>query len=214
MNININNDQAAMNFLAHIYLSGTNDDIKIGNFIGDYVKGRKYLQYRTNIRKGIILHRNIDDYTDKSKIPQPVKNLLKPFYRRYAGIVVDVLYDHCLSKNWEYFCQTPLEEYVNNFHKLLRREFSVLPRQVQNFVPRMIQHNRLLSYRETTGLHQSLTVMAKHTSLPDKADQAIDVLLKNYSTINDNFLEFFPMLIKYVKKVHSIDIQYNFNSQT
>lgn len=203
-----------MNFLAHIYLSGTNDDIKIGNFIGDYVKGKKYLRYRTNIRKGIILHRNIDDYTDRSKIIQPVKNLLKPIYRRYAGIVVDVLYDHFLSKNWDYFCQTPLEKYVNNFYELLKKEFNVLPTPVQNFVPRMIHHNRLLSYRDTKGLHQSLTVMAKTTSLPDKADQAINTLIDNYSIINDNFLEFFPMLIKYVKKVHEIDIQYSFNSQT
>ncbi|MFO8234250.1 MAG: acyl carrier protein phosphodiesterase [Bacteroidales bacterium] len=199
--------------MAHIYLSGNNNDIKIGNFIGDYVKGKKYLNYRTLIQKGIILHRNIDEYTDKSEVPKTIKNLLKPHYRRYSGIVADVFYDHFLTKNWGYFSSIPIESFIHNFYELLRKEFSILPEPVQNFVPRMIYHNRLLSYRETEGLYQSLKVMSKTTSLPDKTEKAMEVLMNNYKIINDNFLNFFPLLINYVKEIHSIDIQYTPSSQ-
>jgi acyl carrier protein phosphodiesterase len=202
-----------MNFLAHIYLSGQTDQMKIGNFIGDYVKGRKYRNYPEYIKKGILLHRKIDSFTDNSPIPQRLKSLLKPYYRRYSGIVIDLFYDHFLANNWGYFSDVPLEDFISRFYDLLYKYFDYLPERVQNFVPHMIQHNRILSYRDIQGLYHALKVMVRTTSLPDKTDEGIVVLNEHYNTFNENFLEFFPTLIKHVKEQFQIDLQYSFNSQ-
>ena len=202
-----------MNFLAHIYLSGENDQVKVGNFIGDYVKGKQYTNYPADIRKGILLHRYIDSFTDRNEIPRKLKPLLKPTYNRYAGIVIDLFYDHFLANNWGYFSEIQLEDFINGFYNCLRENFSLLPERVQNFVPHMIYHNRLQSYIEIEGLRQALVIMSRTTSLPDKTNEAIKVLKNNYNEFNDNFLEFFPNLIKYVNQYYSIDLQYSFDSQ-
>ena len=108
-----------MNYLAHIFLSGSSEEILIGNFIGDYVKGRDYLNYPAQIKKGILLHRRIDSFTDSHKIVHQSMSYFAPQYHKYAGIIIDILYDHYLIKNWDRYCPLPLETYKvevrNNF---------------------------------------------------------------------------------------------------
>ena len=82
-----------MNYLAHTFLSGTDDEIIVGNFIGDYVKGRDYNLYSPAVKKGILLHRRIDSYTDKHKIVHQSMSYFAPRYHKYAGIIIDILYD-------------------------------------------------------------------------------------------------------------------------
>ena len=88
-----------MNYLGHIYLSGYNDELLVGNFIGDYVKGKAYLNYPKVIKEGILLHRKIDDFTDSNEHWRHVKKSLQPIYRKYAGVVADIIIDHFLAKN-------------------------------------------------------------------------------------------------------------------
>jgi acyl carrier protein phosphodiesterase len=197
-----------MNLLAHIYLSGTSEQVKVGNFIGDYVKGRGYRDYPPMIRKGILLHRTIDTFTDHSRVPGQVKKLLRPFYRKYAGIVVDVFYDHFLANSWENYCSVPLAEFVDDFYRILNANFDVLPVAVQDFVPRMIKHNRLYSYIRSEGIEKALDVMARYSSLPAQTPRAMDVLEKHYDLINENFQRFFPQMIRHVSGKYSLDIEY------
>lgn len=201
-----------MNLLAHIYLSGENDWVKIGNFMGDYVKGKRYLNFREPLQKGILLHRSIDSFTDHHTIPKEVKKLLRPVYHKYSGIVVDIFYDHFLTINWTKFSQTPLEQFVEHFHLVLRNKFQILPASVQSFVPRMIERKRLLSYGDMEGVEKALTVMAQHTSLPDKAGDAMNILSGRYELFSNNFFLFFPQLIEHVKKHYSINLPYSLNS--
>ncbi|MCK5774848.1 MAG: DUF479 domain-containing protein, partial [Bacteroidales bacterium] len=93
-----------MNFLAHIYLSGKNKDIALGNLIGDMVKGRSYEKYEQDIRIGLLLHRAIDDFTDKHELFLKSKRLLSQDFNRYAGIVLDIYYDHFLATHWRHYC--------------------------------------------------------------------------------------------------------------
>jgi acyl carrier protein phosphodiesterase len=188
-----------MNILAHIYLSGNEDMVKVGNFIGDYVKGKGYLAYRPPIIKGILLHRRIDDFTDHHSKPKKIKTLLRPYYRKYSGIVVDIFYDHFLTLHWDCYSDFDLESFVEAFHQLLREQFHILPAPVQSFVPRMIAQKRLLSYGDAAGVCHALKIMAKHTSLPDKSEEAIGVLLDHYDEIAGNFDAFFPKLIEYLR---------------
>jgi len=196
-----------MNFLAHILLSGEDDFVKIGNFIGDYVKGKQYTVYPPQVQKGILMHRNIDDFTDKSSLPKQIKPLFSHHYRKYAGIVIDLFYDHFLAVNWLKFSEQSLSMFVREFYAILQQNKNLLPERVQNFLPRMIAQNRLYSYLYFQGLEQALTIMSKHTSLPDHTQAALDILSKNYQAINQNFLEFFPELIGHIEILYPSDLQ-------
>ncbi len=196
-----------MNFLAHIYLSGDVDEVKIGNFIGDYVKGRAFHIYPENIKNGILLHRFIDSFTDTNIHTIDAKQLFAPKYRKYSGIVIDIIYDHFLASNWSRYSYTPLEEFISDFHDLLIRNNEMLPKEVQEFVPKLIQNNRLYSYREIGGIWSVLKTMPKYTSLPDHTDFAIETLKNNYEFLKQNFFLFFSDIIYYIKTVHNINIK-------
>ena len=196
-----------MNFLAHIYLSGDVDEVKIGNFIGDYIKGSAFHIYPENIKKGILLHRFIDSFTDKSTHTIDAKQLFAPKYRKYSGIVIDIIYDHFLAANWDRYSYTSLEEYISDFHDLLIRSNEMLPKEVQELVPKLIKNNRLYSYREIGGIWSVLKTMPKYTSLPDHTDFAIETLKNNYEFLKRNFFLFFSDIIYYIKTVHNIDIK-------
>ncbi len=198
-----------MNFLAHIYLSGNNDNVKIGNFIGDYVKGKAFHIYPDEIKKGILLHRFIDSFTDKNTYTLDAKRVFTPKYRKYSGIVIDIVYDHFLAANWDKYSYEPLKEYIHNFHELLLRNNDMLPAEVQEFVPRLIQNERIYSYKNIEGIRSVLSTMAKYTSLPDHADFAIEVLKDNYEFLKQNFFLFFYDIIYYIKTVHDITIEVN-----
>jgi len=127
-----------MNYLAHIFLSGVDEEILIGNFIGDYVKGHDYDKYSSQIRKGILLHRRIDYFTDNHRIVHQSMNYFAPKYRKYAGIIIDILYDHYLATNWEKFSPQPLDVFKENLFGILKKYHPLLPERVQFFIPSFI----------------------------------------------------------------------------
>ena len=196
-----------MNFLAHIYLSGNEDDVKIGNFIGDYIKGSAFHIYPDKIKQGILLHRFIDSFTDKNTHTLDAKQLFAPKYRKYAGIVMDIVYDHFLATNWERYSYVDLRTFINHFHSLLLEKNDMLPTEVQDIVPKLIKNDRIYSYIEVEGIRSVLSTMSKYTSLPDHSDFAIEVLNSNYKFLKQNFLLFFSDIIYYIKTVHNIDLK-------
>lgn len=184
-----------MNFLAHIYLSGDDHQMMIGNFIGDFVKGRNLAdQFDGNIVKGIELHRAIDEYTDQHDIVQLSKQRLRPKYRHYSGVIVDMFYDHFLAKNWDTFHQTPLPSFAENFYSLLKQNESILPESVTYMMHYMIRGNWLLNYAKTEGINRALTGMSRRTPYDSKMDEAVENLRKNYAEFEDEFNMFFPAL--------------------
>ena len=196
-----------MNFLAHIYLSGEEEEIKIGNFIGDYIKGSAFHIYPDKIKEGILLHRFIDTFTDKNKFTLEAKAPFTPKYRKYSGIVIDIIYDHFLASNWEKYSNIPLKDFVDDFHNLLIKNNGMLPMEVQKFIPKLIANNRLYSYKDIDGIRSVLSTMAKYTSLPDHSEFAITVMKENYNMLQENFFSFFSDIKYYIKTVHNIDIK-------
>ncbi|HYX10018.1 MAG TPA: ACP phosphodiesterase [Bacteroidales bacterium] len=189
-----------MNFLAHFYLSGDSDDIKIGNFIGDYVKGSDYQDYPESIKKGILLHRKIDSYTDTHSVVRKSKLLFALKYRKYAGIIVDILYDHYLSVEWDRYSEVPLHEYIEELYLMLEKNYDRLPPQVQLFVYRFIGDDWLGKYQDLAGIETVLHRMSKRTSLPEETDFALDVIHANYTQLMDHFNQFFVQLVNYVRE--------------
>jgi acyl carrier protein phosphodiesterase len=197
-----------MNVLAHIYLSGDSDKIIIGNYIGDYVKGRDYLKYPEPVRRGIILHRHIDDFTDRHPVVHRSKIHFTRKYHRYAGVVIDILYDHFLCREWDFFSRRPLESVTYNFYRAMVNNFDILPENVKASFPFFIINNWIESYQTTSGIRNVLRTMSKRTSLPAETRYAMKMLKRNYYTLHDDFMEFFPELIAYVEKDFGIEISH------
>jgi acyl carrier protein phosphodiesterase len=193
-----------MNYLGHIYLSGENEQLMLGNFIADDVKGKKYLEYPSEIQKGILLHRKIDDFTDNNIYWQSIKEMTRPVYQRYAGVVSDLFIDHFLAIHWNLYSKYTLKAYSKWVHSVFLRYYSTLPESVKGFLAYLIQHKRLLSYSEISGIEESLYIMSLRTSLPDKTASAIVLLRDNYSEIESLSNFFLADIIQFVaEETHS-----------
>ncbi|WBL21216.1 acyl carrier protein phosphodiesterase [Zunongwangia sp. HRR-M8] len=189
-----------MNYLAHIYLSGNNDMLKIGNFIADSVKGKQYLEYPKAVQKGITLHRNIDEFTDSHPIVHQSVHRLFEKYSHYSTVIVDILYDHFLAANWQDFHKTKLEEYSADFYNLIQNNPDVLPKRVKNFMPYMIEHNWLVTYSTIDGIGLILSQMNKRTKFRSKMDESVNELRQYYDEFKDEFYRFFAELEEFSEK--------------
>ncbi|WGK66347.1 acyl carrier protein phosphodiesterase [Croceiramulus getboli] len=192
-----------MNFLAHIYLSGDNDLITIGNFMADGIKGKRYKKYPIEIQKGILLHREIDTFTDAHPIVKQSTKRLHENYGHYSGVIVDILYDHFLASNWRDYHDQPLATYVDNFYQLLNTHFEVLTPRVQRMVPYMIADNWLLSYAKIEGIATVLFNMNRRTKYVSGMDKATRELELYYKEFEAEFKNFFEELQLHCKQVLS-----------
>ncbi len=186
-----------MNFLAHIYLSFDNEEISVGNFIADSIKGSKYKHLPSKVQKGILLHRAIDTFTDAHPIPRRSSKRLHKNYRHYSRVIVDIFYDHFLAKNWELYSTIPLEEYTDNFYKVLERHKDILPEKTLRMMPYLIEDNWLLSYASVEGISEVLAGMNRRTGYRSNMNLSINELREYYAEFESEFTSFFKELIPY-----------------
>jgi acyl carrier protein phosphodiesterase len=185
-----------MNFLAHIYLSGDNKMITIGNFVADAIRGNKYKLLSPEFQVGVKLHRHIDTFTDAHPIVRQSTKRLHKNYSHYSGVIVDILYDHFLAKNWEKYSDIPLDVYIDDFYECLKEHFDILPERFQKLMPFMIADNWLLSYAEVDGIQRVLNGMNKRTKNKSGMNLATKELKEFYSEFEDEFTRFFEELIE------------------
>jgi acyl carrier protein phosphodiesterase len=190
-----------LNYLAHVFLSGSDEQLLVGNFIADAVKGKQAALYPQGIARGIRLHRLIDSYTDTHPVVAETKARLRPRYRKYAPVVADLYFDHFLASRFEEYATESLESYTARVYTLINRHFELLPERVQHFFPYMMKQNWLLSYAQVTGIGQALGGLSRRTSFVSGMETAGEELLENYSLYNRDFSLFFPELKAYVEEV-------------
>lgn len=188
-----------MNFLAHIYLSGDDKELMIGNFIADFVKGRKKFDYPERIREGIELHRKIDEFTDHHPITLESRLLLRPKYGKYSGVITDLFYDHFLASNFNDYSTISLREYSLNTYRILNENKAILPEGVIYFLPFMIERNWLLNYATIEGIGRALSGLSKRVSFENKMGESVAELRQDYETFEDHFRRFFPELITFAR---------------
>ena len=184
-----------MNFLAHTYLSGCNEEIIVGNFMGDYVKGKNYVHLPELVRKGVMIHRDIDTFTDTHSITRRSRMRLIEKYRKYSGVIVDIFYDHFLAALWMDYCALPLKEYVDRTYALLKRNYKSLPQGIKVWFPTFLENNWMLAYQNVEGIELVLDRMSANTSLPDHTAFAISTLREEYEGFQKDFTDFFPLII-------------------
>lgn len=193
-----------MNFLAHIYLSGNNEEILVGNFIGDAVKGRDFSRFPNLVRKGLSLHRFIDSFTDTHPVVHKSKFLLSSRYHKYAGIVVDILYDYFLSNAWSTYSNEPIREFIYRNNDILFQHSYEFPKEVKRLFPFFILNNWLETYTTLEGIGKVLSRMARYTTLPNESDFAIQIVKDHFEELNDHFQTFFPEIIDAVSERYDI----------
>ncbi len=208
-----------MNHLAHFFLSGDNDDIKIGNFIADFISNKEVDDYTEGVQQGIKLHREIDAFTDTHPIVKQSTKRLHPFHHKYSPVIVDIYYDYLLGKNWAHFNkgmtinasgawqeESPLESislriYVNNIYKLLKIRKKDLPVKLQARIDQMIADDWLMKYTTFEGLNEAFNRIEKYAAFPGNFGNAAWHLEMYLEDFDKEFNLFFPELMAHVIEV-------------
>ncbi len=189
-----------MNFLAHIYLTMPDEELTIGNFVGDFVKGTQYRDFPSQLQKGILLHRKIDHYTDLHHVVKRSKGRLWTKYRHYAGVIVDMFYDHLLAKNWSDFSKEPLLDFSESFYQTTDKFMDLMPERAKYMLTYMKRDNWLYHYQFMTGLNQALTGMSKRTPFDSGMETASAELDEMYDAFLEDFRQFFPDLVAFARE--------------
>ena len=150
--------------------------------------------------KGILLHRQIDLFTDSHDSVKECIIKLRPGFGKYSGIVIDIFLDHFLAVNWHHYSHEKLPSFTKNFHAILLSNFFQLPSQVKVFLPFLIQNKRLQSYVSFEGIEKALSIMVSCTSLPSETEFAMKILEDDYDFFSQAFNHFFPEMINFVEE--------------
>ena len=196
-----------MNCLAHLYLSGEDPDLKMGNFMADHIKGKAINDLPESVRKGVILHRKIDQFTDNHPVVELSKISLRPQFRKYAPVITDIFYDHFLAKNWNQYASVSLPIYAEEFYKLSSYYTAIMPQRTTHMLRYMIANNWLVSYGTLDGIHSVLTGMSKRTAFHSGMEHAAEFLQGRYPEFEEEFSLFFEELTKYVSDVMREEIK-------
>ncbi len=190
-----------MNFLAHIYLAGNDDGLIIGNFIADMVKGKDYQNYPEDIQKGILLHRQIDTFTDNHPVWRKTKRRILEEQGKYSGVVVDLYYDHFLAKEWQRFSKEKLEAFVCRNYRLIIKNYRILPNRARFILPFMVRQNWLVNYANLEPLSLIFDRMDRRTAYRSGMKTSVATLQKYYPEIKNDFYKFMPDIIDYVNSI-------------
>jgi acyl carrier protein phosphodiesterase len=190
-----------MNLLAHAQLSGDNESVLAGNMMADAVKGREWEKYAPDIQLGILLHRQIDDFTDKHPLVRQSKTVIREQYGLYSGVVTDIYFDHFLAVGWEMYSNTSLANFSNHVYGILSRHFVILPHRIKYILPFMMAQNWLNSYASLHDLERIFYNMDRRTGFRSGMKTAVAVMETHYGDLQENFREFYPQLEQRVAKV-------------
>lgn len=172
----------------------------VGNFIGDFVKGRNLLeQFEPRVTNGIELHRSIDEFTDNHPIVAKSKNRLRPTYRHYSAVIVDMFYDHLLAKNWDSYYDEFLPDFAERTYRTIESFDAILPTPVKFMLPYMTKGNWLVNYGRIEGIERALTGMARRSKYESKMELAVTDLVNHYDEFTEEFSNFFPELQKHCR---------------
>ena len=187
-----------MNYLVHFLLAGDDDELRLGNVLGDFVKGRvERFEHRgltERLRTGIQLHRTIDAFSDRHPAVLRSKRILAPDYGRLSGVIVDVFYDHVLARRWAEHHPRPLPVYAQDVYRTLRGNLHRLPPALHPLVNAMSRGDWLRGYASRHGIDRTLQGMATRRPVAAGIGTAGRMLLEHFERFSADFDEFLPEL--------------------
>ncbi|WP_192563809.1 ACP phosphodiesterase [Pseudomonas gozinkensis] len=188
-----------MNYLAHLHLGGQRPGQLLGSLYGDFVKGRLQGQFDPEIEAAIALHRQIDVFTDRHPLVDASLARFSTTRRRYAGIVLDVFFDHCLARDWTLYADRPLNQFTTDVYRVLSSERQ-LPERLAKIAPHMVANDWLGSYQEFEVLDQVLRGISRRLTRPEELAGAMQELRRLYEPLSDDFRLFYPQLQEFSRR--------------
>ncbi|RDE24916.1 DUF479 domain-containing protein [Motiliproteus coralliicola] len=194
-----------MNYLAHLYFAEPTSESMMANLMGDYVKGPLSADWYPTLRPGVMLHRKIDAFTDSHPLFLQAAARLSPARRRFAGVILDICFDHYLSRHWDRYSDQPLDQFISHGYQLLGRYSGFMPESMRLPVSKMIQQDWLSSYAETSQIPLILDRVARRLRRPDRMLGSGEEFLGLYVELEQDFLRFFPQLMDQVDRLKAED---------
>ncbi|MCF4998649.1 DUF479 domain-containing protein [Pseudomonas syringae] len=194
-----------MNYLAHLHLGGQRPGQLLGSLYGDFVKGRLQGQYEPEIESAIVLHRRIDVFTDRHPLVDVALARFSDTRRRYAGIVLDVFFDHCLARDWRLYADRPLAQFTSDVYQALTNERQ-LPERLAKIAPHMVANDWLGSYQEFEVLEQVLRGISRRLTRPEELAGAMQELRRLYEPLSEDFALFYPQLQDFAQNAAPLKI--------
>ncbi|MDJ0734354.1 MAG: ACP phosphodiesterase [Nostocaceae cyanobacterium] len=191
-----------MNWLAHLFLSEDNLENRLGNLLADLVKGSQRQILNPQVLRGIECHQFIDTFTDNHVVVKRSKQRISS-NTRMRGILVDIIYDHFLAKNWSMYSKLPLSVFTAQIYQSFQGYQGNLPVGIRNVIARMAAEDWLGSYRSLAGVENALERISLRLSArlykTFDMEMAVRELTMHYGDLEADFLEFFPQLSAHVK---------------
>ena len=187
-----------MNYLAHLYLAQPNADSHFGNLLGDF-GGKLYSkQLTTAVQYGLENHYLVDKFTDSHTAVKHAKHYFSPQRRRFAGIDLDVLFDHFLIRHWSQFSEEPFARFKQKSYGLLNENISFMPGRMQQVVTHITKNDWFKQYETIEGIGFALDNIAKRIRFTNQFSGSIEDITRHYLELEAVFLAFFPELIEHV----------------
>ncbi|MFY2763156.1 ACP phosphodiesterase [Arenimonas sp. MALMAid1274] len=194
-----------MNFLAHVYLARHSDDAMLGALLGDFVGTAGIDLFKPEVQREILLHRKIDSYTDQHPAVQAMRALFPDGRRRYAGILLDVYFDHLLARDWAQYSDVPLDVFSRHFYDVLMAHLPVLPARLQAIAPRIVEHDWFGMYRRRENVDAAVTRIATRLSRNgDKLVACLPILRAHEAEVASGFQPFFRDLVAYSAQARTV----------
>lgn len=190
-----------MNYLAHALLSNSFDEVFIGNFIGDAVKGKNFEAYGEKVQMGILLHRKIDHFTDCHPAFISSRKRLSTKFGRYSAVIVDIFYDHFLAVSFSRYSDVPLQDFSKRTYQTLQDFYELLPEKIKFLLPVMVKENWLENYQNFDGIQRTLTGLSKRARFENKMHLSLFELKANYELYNNEFIDCFEAVSEYVQSL-------------
>lgn len=189
-----------MNYLGHLFLSPAGDDALLGSLLGDFVKGPIAGRYPEPVARAIALHRRLDSFTDSHPAVRLSKSRISAPRRRYAGIMVDLFYDHFLARCWAQFHPEPLSLFCVRVYEILDRRRDELPERLQIMAPNMARWDWFGSYAEIESIYTALDRMSQRLRRENPLIDSANELLENYAALESDFRAFLPDALDFVRE--------------
>lgn len=187
-----------MNFLAHILLSGENEGVMMGNYVGDFIKGRlseeKTANWNPDYVVGLKLHRFIDSFTDSHPDVREAKDVASVTQGKLAGIVMDIYFDYFLARNFTHYYREPLHIYAHRMYSVIEKNEHLIPETMIPMVRSMIRQDWLNTYATLEGIDTTFHRLSRRAEFLAPISNAVNDLKANEGFYYTKFLSFFPEL--------------------
>lgn len=176
-----------LNFLAHLYYSFDDPELQMGNFIADEIRPDEHIKLSEKIKLGVLLHREIDRWTDGDAAFIEMSERFKPTHGRYAPVVVDIVNDHLLALDWENHCPFPSTEFVDQVYNRFELLVHELTGRSRSHVDQLLAYRYLHAYFSKEGITNVMFRMDRRTAFPSQFVNAVDQLydhLEEFQTLS------------------------------